>query len=123
LRLVDVAGGPAIGDVSRPWLMDFAAQVFGSYDAAAGRRLDPIFLPAHQQEEREVDAAAGIMLTALLRNWRKSGEYYILAPTKEVADNSYFPRATWSTRTKNCKRSCDVRTISAPSHIETRELF
>lgn len=39
LRLVDVAGGPTIGDVCRPWIIEFAAAVFGAYDPETGRRL------------------------------------------------------------------------------------
>ena len=31
------------------------------------------------------------MLTVLIRNWRASGEFYILSPTIEVANNSFYP--------------------------------
>ena len=39
LRIVDVAGSPTIGECCEPWIMDFAAAVFGSYDSETGKRL------------------------------------------------------------------------------------
>lgn len=93
LRVVDVAGAPAVGDCFRPWAMDFAEAVFGAYDPVSGRRLIREFFLAVAKKNAKSTIAAAIMLTALLRNWRKSAEFLIVAPTVEVAQNSFKPAA------------------------------
>lgn len=91
LRIVDAPGSPTMGEACLPWIPDFVSHIFGSYDAATGRRLIRYFFKLVAKKNAKSTTAAGIMVTALLRNWRQSGEYYILAPTKEIADNSFFP--------------------------------
>lgn len=91
LRIVDVPGRPTMGQASRQWVLDFVAAIFGAYDAESGRRLIRYFLNLVAKKNTKSTIGAGVMVTALLRNWRESGEFYILAPTKEVADNSFFP--------------------------------
>ena len=91
LRIVDAPGSPTIGAACRPWVLDFAKAVFGSYNPETGERLIRYFFLLVSKKNSKSTLAAAIMLTALIRNWRRSAEFVILAPTIEVAGNSFLP--------------------------------
>jgi phage terminase large subunit-like protein len=91
LRVVDMPGSPKMAEVARPWVRDFVASIFGAYDPDSGRRLVREWFLLISKKNGKSTTAAGVMLTALLLNWRQSGEMGILAPTVEVANNAYKP--------------------------------
>lgn len=91
LRIVDAPGSPTFGECCAPWVFELVASIFGAYDATSGRRLITEWFVLIPKKNSKSTIAAGIMMTALILNWRQSAEFTILAPTIEVAGNSFSP--------------------------------
>jgi len=91
LRLVDVSNRPTLAEAGRPWIFDFARSVFGAYDVESGRRLISEFFLSVSKKNSKSTLASALMLSCLIRNWRDSAEFLILAPTVEIANNSFLP--------------------------------
>ena len=96
LIVADVPGCPTMGEACKPWIFDIVRSVFGAYDSregspTEGRRLISEWMVSVSKKNFKSGLAAGIMMTAMIRNWRESAEFGILAPTIEVANNSFFP--------------------------------
>lgn len=91
LKIVDAPGSPTFGEACAQWVFDLVAALFGSYDAETGRRhITEVFVLIPKKNSKST-LAAGIMMTALLLNWRQAAGYTIIAPTVEVATNAFNP--------------------------------
>lgn len=91
LRIVDAPGSPTFGESCAEWVFDLVRSIFGAYDAESGRRLIVEWFVLIPKKNSKSTIAAGIMMTAVILNWRQSAEFSVLAPTVEVANNAYSP--------------------------------
>lgn len=114
------------GETSAPWVRDFVGAVFGCYcdipgHPDVGRRLIKDFMLLISKKNAKSTIAAGIMLTALILNWRDEAEFIILSPTKEVADNSFKPIAAAIKADPDLEAMFQVQThIRTITHLGTR---
>lgn len=116
LRIVDAPGSPTFGEACDQWVFDLVGSIFGAYDATTGRRLITEWFVCLPKKNMKSTLAAGVMMTALILNWRQSAEFSILAPTIEIANNSFNPaRDMCSERTDE-----ELATLMhAQSHVKT----
>lgn len=119
LRIVDAPGSPKIGDASGQWVFDLAASIFGAYDTESGRRLITEWFVMLPKKNFKSGLAASIMLTMLIRNWRKSAEFTILAPTLEVAHNSFGPAKDMVTYEEDGDDGELADLVHVQTHIKT----
>jgi len=91
LKIVDAPGSPTFGESCAEWVFDLVRSIFGAYDANSGRRLIVEWFILIPKKNSKSTIAAGIMMTAVILNWRQSAEFSVLAPTVEVANNAYAP--------------------------------
>lgn len=112
LRIVDAPGSPTFGESCAPWVFDLVASIFGAYDESTGRRLITEWFVCLPKKNSKSTIAAGIMMTALILNWRQSAEFAILAPTVEIANNSYAPARDM------CAERSDEE-LAALMHVQT----
>lgn len=112
LKIVDAPGSPTFGESCAEWVFDLVRSIFGAYDADSGRRLITEWFILIPKKNSKSTFAAGVMMTAVILNWRQSAEFSVLAPTVEVANNAYAPARDM------CSEKADEE-LHALMHVQT----
>ena len=89
LRIPDMHGKPAMGDVAGPWLYPIVEAIFGSYDPDTHSRMIQEFFWLIPKKNTKTSSAAAIAIVAMILNRRPEAEFVLVAPTKEIADISF----------------------------------
>lgn len=121
LKIVDAPGSPTFGESCEQWVFDLVASVFGAYDPESGRRQITEWFVCLPKKNSKSTLAAGIMMTALVLNWRQSAEFAILAPTIEIANNSYGPASDMCSERNDEELSVLMHTQDHTKTITNRE--
>lgn len=114
LKIVDAPGSPTFGESCAEWVFDLVRCIFGAYDPDSGRRLIVEVFVLIPKKNSKSTIAAGIMMTALVLNWRQSAEFSVLAPTVEVANNAYAPARDMVQKDEDLESLMHVQ-----SHVKT----
>lgn len=105
-------------------MFDLVASIFGAYDPDTGRRLITEWFVLTPKKNSKSSIGAGIMMTALILNWRQSAEFTVLAPTIEVAGNSFSPARDMVQRDEELEALMHVQQhIKSITHRESQAVL
>lgn len=89
LRLPDVPGQPTMRESCGDWYRDLVRVIFGSRNPDTNERMIRELFALVPKGQSKTTYSAGLMLTALFMNIRKSTEMLFIAPTQKIAETAF----------------------------------